>query len=78
MTFVLFVGFVVLFCYGCERQYRIRQSQRQIAQLAELLLLRRAPEISTSASRIACDCKGDSNWRQGKRDGPGTSLTFSV
>ena len=50
MAFVLFVGLVALFCYGCERQYRIRQSQRQIAQLAELLLLRRALEISTPAA----------------------------
>lgn len=59
MAFVLFVGFVVLFCYGCERQYRMRQSQRQIAQLAELLLLRRALEISTSAASKSANTSED-------------------
>jgi hypothetical protein len=64
MAFVLFVGFVALFYYGCERQYRIRQSQRQIAQLAELLLLRRALEISTSAASKSANTSGD-QARQG-------------
>lgn len=59
MAFVLFVGFVVSFCYGCERQYRIRQSQRQIAQLAELLLLGRALEISTSAGSKSANTSED-------------------
>ncbi len=59
MAFVLFVGFVVLFCYGCERQCRIRQSQRQIAQLAELLLLRRVLEISTSAASKSSNTSED-------------------
>jgi hypothetical protein len=49
MAVALFVGFVVLFCYGVERQRRIRRGQRQLGQLAELLLLRRAFEISASA-----------------------------
>ena len=59
MAFVLFVGFVVLFCYGRKRQYRIRQSQRQIAQLAELLLLRRALEISMSAASKSANTSED-------------------
>lgn len=49
MTLALFVGCLVLFCYGLDRQRRIRRGQRQLGQLAELLLLRRAFEISASA-----------------------------
>ena len=59
MAFVLFVGFVVLFCYECERHHRIRQSQSHIAQLAELLLLRRALEISTSAASKSANTSED-------------------
>jgi len=37
-AFVVFVVSVFLFCYGCARQYRVRQSQRHIARAVELLL----------------------------------------
>jgi hypothetical protein len=55
MAFVLLVGFVVLFCYGVDRQRRIRRGQRQLGQLAELLLLRKALEISTRAANKSAD-----------------------
>ena len=38
VAFVVFVVSVFLFCYGCARQYRVRQSQRHIARAVELLL----------------------------------------
>jgi len=36
IAFVVFIVFVFLFCYGCERQYRVRQSQQHLARAAEL------------------------------------------
>ncbi|MGC1350673.1 MAG: hypothetical protein WA858_12955 [Xanthobacteraceae bacterium] len=52
MAFVVFVGFVFLFCYGCARQYRVRQSQRHLAQAAELLLWRRVFEVASKSGGI--------------------------
>lgn len=46
IAFVAFVVFVFLFCYGCARQYRVRQSQRNLAKAAELLLWRKVLEIA--------------------------------
>jgi hypothetical protein len=46
IAFVAFVVFVFLFCYGCARQYRVRQSQRNLAKAAELLLWREVLEIA--------------------------------
>lgn len=59
MAFVLFVGAIVLICYGVERQRRIRRGQRQLAQVAELLLIRHALEISTSAASKSTNSAAD-------------------
>jgi hypothetical protein len=49
IAFVVFVVFVFLFCYGCARQYRVRQSQRELARAAELLLWHKVLEVAAKA-----------------------------
>lgn len=55
MAFVILFVFVFLFAYGVERERRIRRGQHQLAQLAELLLIRHALEKSASARSEAAD-----------------------
>ena len=52
IAFVAFVVFVFLFCYRCARQYRVRQSQRNLAKVAELLLWREVLEIAKRNRRL--------------------------
>ena len=49
IAFVVFVVFVFLFCYGCARQYRVRESQRELARAAELLLWHKVLEVAAKA-----------------------------
>lgn len=53
VALVVIFGFVFLFVVGCVRQSRAVREQRQLGQLAELLLIRRALEISTSVRNEA-------------------------